>query len=386
MLSRAEIAPGALHAAITSTAVTVLSFVFLSLKVSTRAKVQNRLGWDDGLAITAYVFTVPLAITIWKQAQNGMGLHSSTLSPEMLMTQNIWFWASIWLYVSAIGFAKLSVLTQYLRIFVGKKTKIATWAMIVIVIVYTIQGDLVGIFSCTPVNKFWNRPLPGTCVNAAVYYYITIAMNILTDIAVVVIPVPALMKLNIPTNQKYGLVFAFALGGFGCIISIVRLHAIKVSLTSPDPNLANSQPSLWSVVEVQVCIICACLPSLRPILVRIFPYASSFGSSNGRSGIGKRSQHHTTNRNWAQGNGINRLTSNSGSRHDSEQALHEIELSDTKSIKGGIQVVSTSEVHSERAPSGVSRSASIGSREGLARSPVPPDHWGYTVDVEASHK
>lgn len=67
MLSRAEIAPGALHAAITSTAVTVLSFVFLSLKVSTRAKVQNRLGWDDGLAITAYVFTVPLAITIWKR-------------------------------------------------------------------------------------------------------------------------------------------------------------------------------------------------------------------------------------------------------------------------------------------------------------------------------
>lgn len=123
------------------------------------------------------------------------------------------FWASIWLYVSAIGFGKLSILTQYLRIFVGKRTKIATITMIAIVVGYTIQGDLVGFFSCTPVQKFWNRPLPGTCVKAGVYYYITIAMNIITDIAIVIIPIPALLKLNIPTNQKYGLIFAFALGG-----------------------------------------------------------------------------------------------------------------------------------------------------------------------------
>lgn len=132
-----------------------------------------------------------------------------------------------------------------------------------------------------------------------------------------------------------------------------------------------------------MCIICACLPSLRPVLVRIFPYASSFGSSNGRSG--KRSQNPlTSNRKWTQTNGINRLSSNPGSlRHDSEQALgDDIELSDTKSLKGGIQVVSTSEVYSERAPSGVSRSTSTGSRD--ARSPVPPDHWGYTVGVQAS--
>lgn len=67
MLSSAEIAPSARQAAITTTAVTVLSFVFLSLKVATRAKVQNRLGWDDGLAIIAYVFAIPLAVTIWKR-------------------------------------------------------------------------------------------------------------------------------------------------------------------------------------------------------------------------------------------------------------------------------------------------------------------------------
>ncbi|GME34854.1 putative pth11-like integral membrane protein [Neofusicoccum parvum] len=260
--------------------------------------------------------------------------------------------------------------------------------MIAIVVAYTTQGDLVGIFTCTPVRKFWNRPLPGTCINIAAYYYITIAMNILTDIAIIVIPIPALVKLNVPTNQKYGLIFAFGLGGFGCIMSIVRLHAISVSLNSPDPGESNATPAMWSVVEVHVCLICACLPSLRPVLLRIFPYASSFGSSNGQSA--KRSQHHlTTTRKWTQGNGINRLSSNGGSVRidDSERGLtEEVELEDVKSLNGGIQVISTSEVYSTRAPSGpTSRSPSSNSQVDLARPGGGDASWGYTVGVEAHH-
>lgn len=56
------------------------------------------------------------------------------------------------------------------------------------------------------------------------------------------------------------------------IISIVRLHSL---ITHPwdDSNATwvKMDVALWSTVEINVGIICACLPSLRSLLVRAFP-------------------------------------------------------------------------------------------------------------------
>ena len=56
------------------------------------------------------------------------------------------------------------------------------------------------------------------------------------------------------------------------IISIVRLESL---VTHPwdDPNATwvKMDVALWSTIEINVGIICACLPSLRSLIVRIFP-------------------------------------------------------------------------------------------------------------------
>ncbi len=59
----------------------------------------------------------------------------------------------------------------------------------------------------------------------------------------------------------------------GCIVSVLRfgyLASLGADASAWDVN-ALTIVVIWSGIEVNVAIICACLPLLRPIAARIFP-------------------------------------------------------------------------------------------------------------------
>jgi hypothetical protein len=65
------------------------------------------------------------------------------------------------------------------------------------------------------------------------------------------------------------------------IVSIIRLQALVVFGKSSNATWDNFPVSLWSTVEINVGIMCTCMPTLRLMLVRAFP-ALGGGSSYGR--------------------------------------------------------------------------------------------------------
>lgn len=71
------------------------------------------------------------------------------------------------------------------------------------------------------------------------------------------------------------------LGCFVSVVSIVRLYNLmRVDLASPDYTWKMKEVLLWSVVEVNVGLICACLPSLKPA-VSLLGLRRLFGTSHG---------------------------------------------------------------------------------------------------------
>ena len=69
----------------------------------------------------------------------------------------------------------------------------------------------------------------------------------------------------------------FALGGFTCIISILRLQSLLVFLHNSDISWHNPLAAIWSSLEVNIGILCSCLPTLKAMVSRYFPRA--FNSS-----------------------------------------------------------------------------------------------------------
>lgn len=94
-------------------------------------------------------------------------------------------------------------------------------------------------------------------------------------------PLPYVLRLNLPAAQRVMIASIFLLGCFVNVVSVVRLiNLMAVNLASPDFTWKMKEVLLWSVVEVNVGLICACLPSLKPA-IRLFGLHRMFAISRG---------------------------------------------------------------------------------------------------------
>ena len=123
-----------------------------------------------------------MGATIWKQADYGMGLHIEHASNSDIHTAFRWFWMFLWVYYASLGFTKMSILLQYLRIFKTKKFLGACYALIVIVFCWSCWAVFSSIFTCLPVNRFWKElgwAVDG-CMPRMTLWYTNAAINIVT--------------------------------------------------------------------------------------------------------------------------------------------------------------------------------------------------------------
>lgn len=58
------------------------------------------------------------------------------------------------------------------------------------------------------------------------------------------------------------------------VISVVRLQALTTFASSSNPTWNNLSVSQWSTIEINVGIICASMPTLRLLLLKVFPRLS----------------------------------------------------------------------------------------------------------------
>jgi len=65
-------------------------------------------------------------------------------------------------------------------------------------------------------------------------------------------------------------------------VSVLRLHSLYVLSVSTDVTWDNGPAAYWSSVELNVGIICACMPTMKAFLTRFFP--KLMGNSSGRNG------------------------------------------------------------------------------------------------------
>lgn len=73
---------------------------------------------------------------------------------------------------------------------------------------------LVNIFGCDPIYAGWtNDPtLKAKCVNKPALYMTSGVNNLVTDVILLILPIPILMRLNLSWRRLLGLVFVFSMG------------------------------------------------------------------------------------------------------------------------------------------------------------------------------
>jgi hypothetical protein len=125
-------------------------------------------------------------------------------------------------------FAKCSILFQFRRLFCPGQIRDSTFwmihALLFMCAAYYISAIFTFTFQCTPREKTWTPFLEGHCIDVAAAIVVQGAVNLFLDIGILITPLWAIWRLQLPLKRKVGISAVFAVG-----ILSVPLSALSIS-------------------------------------------------------------------------------------------------------------------------------------------------------------
>ncbi|KAF5630076.1 integral membrane protein [Fusarium sp. NRRL 52700] len=207
----------------------------------------------------------PLAVNM-AQDPNRLGRAQLVCGNPLFLTEFV--------YGTVLCTIKVGILLMYYRIFPTKSMRIGGYILGGMTFSWWIGIIFASIFQCSPVDKAWKPFMKGgTCLDKNRFFIGNSIPNIVMDAMIIALPVFEVSKVQVPRSQKIAIAGIFLLGGLIVIISCIRLKYIVALLQAgqeADFTKLISTPWIWTVIEPSVGILCACLPTMQPLLYVLF--------------------------------------------------------------------------------------------------------------------
>ena len=192
------------------------------------------------------------------------------LSPSSdVRTLNQYFYIDQYIYQVIIVLTKISIVLLYLRIFprsVSERFSYISWAVIAALVAYCVGFLVYSGFQCEPISYFWTQwdgEHKGYCNNFQLAVYLNSGINIALDITVCLLPISKLLAIQVQDKQrKIGVILTFLVGLFVTACSMVRVKYLSQISKTTNPTYDYTEVSLWSGIECEVGVICACMPTI----------------------------------------------------------------------------------------------------------------------------
>ncbi|KAL4914977.1 hypothetical protein BDW62DRAFT_133980 [Aspergillus aurantiobrunneus] len=251
-------------------ALTVLATVAVVLRMIVRAWVQKiPFEMDDWFIVASLVPTYAILACTIVGGTYGLGKHVWVVPMDHITRVNQTHFAYVLIYVWAIPLIKLSIIYFYRRIFGMTRMM---WLCAFLTIGYFISCTVAFSVCCRPPSYYWTQytePDGGHCLFDLYPFYLgNASANVFTDLLILVVPIPLVWKLQMKRVQKVLISGIFLLGSFVCIASLIRIYSMVPLKNDLDVTWIMGDVYLWSSVEPCIGILCACLPTLQPLIRR----------------------------------------------------------------------------------------------------------------------
>ncbi|KAH7114533.1 hypothetical protein B0J13DRAFT_515056 [Dactylonectria estremocensis] len=183
---------------------------------------------------------------------------------DIEMTSKLSWIANI-TFLPAAYLCKASILLFYFQITsrVFRLPWVAVWFVTVFVVIAFLVSMGVSLFICLPLERQWTIG-PNMCSFDAIVtsYFVVWAFHFVSDVLIFIVPFLIIRGLQMRRLQRFGIYFTFGLGLVNLTATLARFFV----------NLANkfggslTQVELMVAIDINFCLIIACLPSLRPYL------------------------------------------------------------------------------------------------------------------------
>ncbi|EPS37103.1 hypothetical protein H072_9331 [Dactylellina haptotyla CBS 200.50] len=188
---------------------------------------------------------------------------------------NIVSWIS---YASLIWTLKGCMVFLYYRLTAGLPQRLFVHITGGVILTTYVAMILMILLNCRPLNKNWTSPY-GTeyCVNNIPHFAVLGPLNVLTDIMLLCIPLPLIIRAKLPLRRKL-IVGVLLGGGFFLIIAVIlnnvfsmmwKYDALYNSFQGNFVKFGTENPSFvlsWGTRETFVAVLVVNAPCIKPLI------------------------------------------------------------------------------------------------------------------------
>lgn len=259
-----------MHAILFPTALAVVC-----MRVFARVHISRTFGLDDALIVAALVQNQPLIYS--NNSDNSQIPTTAFVVVTLYLLYHIGWDRHIWdvvlsntvvglkltlvaeiLFGAAGGLTRLSMLIMTQRIMATSKGFLRTlthYAVAFIILEHSVF-IIVVIFGCRPISAAWTLSFkPQNCINIQAHLLAAGILNTLSDFLVVLLPIPIVLRLQLPPRQMIVVVMLFGAGFIAVAAGGARTWYTYQVSASYDATWYGYRASLSSSIELYVGIV-----------------------------------------------------------------------------------------------------------------------------------
>lgn len=251
---------------------TAFEIAAVALRFYSRTLTVRSFGADDWLVAASLVGQIIAgAVAIAAVEQDAMGHHigylAATNPGAMTLLYKYLFAISMW-YCATISLSKLAICIMYRRLFPQHAVSIVLCITAGILVCAPIATLITGFAACTPFSANWAPPevQASKCINKEALFAWGTFPHIVTDVILLIVPLPVIWRLRIKTKFKAALTVTFLIGSMGLGTSILRFLTYNNTDAFMDTPYNAVELVTWTIAEPGVYLISACVMMYRPLL------------------------------------------------------------------------------------------------------------------------
>ena len=118
-------------------------------------------------------------------------------------------------YIPLIFVSKLSILLQYMKLFTPSHTGKTYWSIHFLIwsnLLFYLAIMLAELIECIPREMIWDPEVPGHCINISAALVAGAVINVISDFAILVLPMGKIWQLHMSPKRKLGICAVFSTG------------------------------------------------------------------------------------------------------------------------------------------------------------------------------
>ncbi|KAL4801847.1 hypothetical protein BDV18DRAFT_148263 [Aspergillus unguis] len=248
-----------------------LATVCVGLRYFQAFKLIQKIEIDLVIITISYGLAVTYFVTMLELFKHGWGRHLWDVSLAQLIQLNQALLPNTLCYLICPAVTKLAILSVLYRINPSIPYRCAVGAVAAMIFGYTLTLCIITGGPCSPLKDGTLTCLENVALSGAV-------LNIASDLAVIALPIPTIHNLQLSMKQKVTVGCLLALGSSVIVCSIARLpYVIRLS-GNGDSTYTQAILGVWSIIEVNLGIICACAMRFKRLIATYLPRLSIFSS------------------------------------------------------------------------------------------------------------